>query len=65
MNSWNLTTLHLKPRLPEILPTHDEARAIALDLDAGEALTEHVVHERAWLLVVDGESRSRRLLGSA
>ncbi|HSS32669.1 MAG TPA: hypothetical protein VLL27_05265 [Solirubrobacterales bacterium] len=55
MNSWKLRSLDLKPRLPEILSTHDAARVIVLDLDAGEGLAEHVVHERAWLLVIDGE----------
>lgn len=54
MNSWKLTTLDLKPRLPEILSSSDSARAIALDLAAGESLADHEVHERAWLLVIDG-----------
>ncbi|HMH47733.1 MAG TPA: hypothetical protein VK538_08460, partial [Solirubrobacteraceae bacterium] len=43
-----------KPRLPEILSSSDAARAITLDLAAGETLSDHEVHERAWLLVVDG-----------
>lgn len=55
MDSWDLKTLDLKPRLPEILSSSDAARAIALDLEAGEALAEHEVHERAWLVVLDGE----------
>jgi quercetin dioxygenase-like cupin family protein len=55
MKSWNLTTLDLKPRLPEILSSTSEARAIVLDLQAGESLPEHEVHERAWVLVVAGE----------
>ena len=54
MHHWDLKSLDLKPRLPEILSSSDEARAIALDLAAGEALSEHEVHERAWLLVIDG-----------
>jgi hypothetical protein len=37
MKSWNLRALDLKPRLPEILSSTSEARAIALDLRAGEA----------------------------
>jgi quercetin dioxygenase-like cupin family protein len=41
--------------LPEILSSSEAARAIALDLAAGETLAEHEVHERAWLLVVAGE----------
>jgi redox-sensitive bicupin YhaK (pirin superfamily) len=55
MKSWDLTTLDLKPRLPEILSSSSEARAVALDLRAGESLPEHEVHERAWVLVVAGE----------
>ena len=55
MNSWDLKALELKPRLPEILSSSDAARAIALDLGAGESLSEHEVHERAWLIVLDGE----------
>jgi quercetin dioxygenase-like cupin family protein len=55
LNSWDLNTLDLKPRLPEILSSSDEARAIVLDLAAGESLSDHQVHERAWLMVVAGE----------
>lgn len=54
MNSWDLKAFDLKPRLPEILSSSDAARAIALDLAAGESLAEHEVHERAWILVLDG-----------
>lgn len=55
MQSWNLKELDLKPRLPEILSSSDSARAILLDLAANERLSDHEVHERAWLLVVDGQ----------
>jgi quercetin dioxygenase-like cupin family protein len=55
VDSWDLKTLDLKPRLPEILSSSDAARAIALDLAAGESLSEHEVHERAWLVVIEGE----------
>ena len=55
VKSWHLKALDLKPRLPEILSSSDAARAIALDLAAGESLSEHEVHERAWLIVLDGE----------
>jgi quercetin dioxygenase-like cupin family protein len=54
LNSWELNALDLQPRLPEILSSSDAARAIVLDLAAGEALSDHEVHERAWLLVIDG-----------
>ena len=39
MNSWELKTLDLKVRLPEILSSSEEARAIVLDLAAGESLS--------------------------
>ncbi len=55
MHSWNLNELELKPRLPEILASSDAARAIVLELAAGEALADHEVHERAWLVVLAGE----------
>lgn len=55
MNSWDLRSLALRPRLPEILSSTKEARAIVLDLASGESLSEHEVHERAWLLVLGGE----------
>jgi hypothetical protein len=46
VKSWNLKALDLKPRLPEILSSTSEARAIALDPRAGESLPDHEVHER-------------------
>jgi len=55
VNSWDLKALDLKPRLPEILSSSDVARAIVLDLAAGESLSDHQVHERAWLVILDGE----------
>jgi quercetin dioxygenase-like cupin family protein len=54
VDSWDLKTLDLKPRLPEILSSGESARAIALELAAGEGLADHEVHERAWLIVLDG-----------
>lgn len=54
MKTWELNGLDLKPRLPEILSSSDEARLIALDLAAGEDLAEHEVHERAWVIVLSG-----------
>jgi quercetin dioxygenase-like cupin family protein len=55
MDSWDLGGLDLEPRSPEILSSSDAARAIVLDLAAGESLSDHEVHERAWLLVISGE----------
>src|SRR2546428_11586007 len=55
MRSWEVDKLDLKPRLPEILSSTEEARAVALDLAAGESLREHEVHERGWLVVLSGQ----------
>ena len=55
MRSWEVDKLDLKPRLPEILSSNDEGRALALDLAAGESLRDHEVHERAWIVVIEGE----------
>lgn len=55
MNSWDLKAVEVEPHEPQILSTADDARAIALQLPAGEQLQEHEVHERARLIVVDGE----------
>jgi quercetin dioxygenase-like cupin family protein len=63
VNSWDLKALDLKPRLPEILSSSEAARAIALDLAAGESLAEHEVHERAWLIVVGGEVEVTNVAG--
>ena len=55
MRSWQVGELALKPRLPEIISSSDESRALALDLAEGEALADHEVHERLWIVVVAGE----------
>jgi quercetin dioxygenase-like cupin family protein len=63
VNNWELKALDLEPRLPEILSSSDAARAIALDLAAGESLSDHEVHERTWLVVLDGEVEVRTSAG--
>ena len=55
MKTWDLGEIDLKPRLPEILSSSEDARVIVLDLAAGESLDEHEVHERAFLIVLSGE----------
>ncbi|MSW49359.1 MAG: hypothetical protein F2817_00535 [Actinobacteria bacterium] len=37
------------------MSTTDETRAIVLGLAAGQALAEHEVHERAWIVVITGD----------
>jgi redox-sensitive bicupin YhaK (pirin superfamily) len=53
---WDLKALDVQPRQPRILDSkRGESRTIALRLRAGEGLAEHQVHERAQVVVVDGE----------
>jgi quercetin dioxygenase-like cupin family protein len=53
--SWALRSVELRPHSPEILSTSDEARAVVLEIPAGESLQGHQVHERAWVTVIGGE----------
>src|SRR5215213_5489473 len=55
MRNWDLRTVEAQPHQPQILASAEDARTIVLHLPAGEELQEHEVHERARLLVVDGE----------
>jgi quercetin dioxygenase-like cupin family protein len=53
---WDLRAHPVEPRRPAILDSaRGESRSIVLHLPAGEALQDHEVHERAHLVVVDGE----------
>ena len=55
MESWDLKTVEVEAHQPRILASGEDARTILLLLPAGEELQEHEVHERARVLVVDGE----------
>jgi quercetin dioxygenase-like cupin family protein len=55
MRSWDLKTIEAEPHQPTILASAEDARTILLHLPAGEELQEHEVHERARVVVVDGE----------
>jgi quercetin dioxygenase-like cupin family protein len=55
MNSWDVSSLDLKPHAPQILSSTNDARLIALVIPAGESLDDHQVHERAWVSVLLGE----------
>jgi quercetin dioxygenase-like cupin family protein len=55
MQQWDLRSLGVEPHRPVVLDSHSEGRSIAIALPAGERLQEHRVHERAWLVVIDGE----------
>ena len=55
MQSWDLKTVGAEPHEPQILASAEDARTIVLYLPAGEELQEHEVHERARIVVVDGD----------
>ena len=56
MEHWELTTLEVAPHKPKILhSTRGEARSIVLHLPAGEELQDHQVHERAHVVVIEGD----------
>jgi quercetin dioxygenase-like cupin family protein len=55
METWDILGLEVEPHQPQVLRSDGESRAIAIHLPAGEELQEHQVHERAYLLVADGE----------
>jgi quercetin dioxygenase-like cupin family protein len=56
MDTWDIRSLDVQPHKPQVLRSDDgAARAIAIQLPAGEQLQEHEVHEHAYLVVVDGE----------
>jgi quercetin dioxygenase-like cupin family protein len=55
VQTWDVTGLEVEPHLPQVLRSDEEGRAIAINLPAGEELQEHQVHERAWIVVVQGE----------
>ena len=56
MEHWDITSLSIEPHQPQVLRTDEETRVITLALPAGEELQEHQVHERAYVVVVDGEA---------
>src|SRR3954463_13640818 len=55
MESWDLKTVAVEPHQPRILASAEDARTILLHLPEGEELQEHEGHERARVLVVDGD----------
>jgi len=55
MDSWDIRALELEPHRPQVLRSDDETRVIAINLPGGEELQDHQVHERAYVVVVDGQ----------
>jgi redox-sensitive bicupin YhaK (pirin superfamily) len=55
VQTWDVRSLDVEPHFPEVLHSDDEGRTIVINLPAGEQLQTHQVHERSWVVVVDGE----------
>lgn len=55
MQSWDLRIVDVTPHVPHIISSTEAARVIVLDLPAGECMQEHQVHERTWVVVIEGE----------
>ena len=55
MQSWDLKAVEAEPHQPQILASAEDARTIVLHLPTGEEMQEHEVHERARVVVIDGE----------
>lgn len=55
MESWDLKSVEVEPHQPRILASAQDARTIVINLPDGEELQEHELHERARVVVVDGE----------
>ena len=65
MNRWTIPNLDLRPHSPEILASTDDARAIALMIPANESFDDHQVHERAWVIVLEGEVEFKTSAGDS
>jgi quercetin dioxygenase-like cupin family protein len=57
MDSWDIRALSVEPHQPKVLRTDGEARLVVVHLPAGEALDDHQVHERAYVVIVEGEAQ--------
>lgn len=55
MESWDLRSVDVDAHQPRILSSAEDARTILLNLPSGEELQEHEVHERARVIVIDGD----------
>jgi quercetin dioxygenase-like cupin family protein len=55
METWHVLELPLEAHHPQVLRSDAETRMVAILLPAGEQLQAHQVHERSYLIVVDGE----------
>ncbi|HUA69758.1 MAG TPA: hypothetical protein VMA96_01700 [Solirubrobacteraceae bacterium] len=64
METWHVTDLVIEAHHPQVLRSDAESRAIAIQLPAGEQLQSHQVHERTYMIVVEGEVEISQADGS-
>ena len=59
LHSWNLNDIETPggSRSPVVVHSEDEARAVLIGLEPGQALGDHQVHESAWVVVIEGRVR--------
>jgi quercetin dioxygenase-like cupin family protein len=55
VQTWDTRSIDVEPHQPKVLHSGEEGRTIVINLPAGEELQDHQVHERAWIIVVDGQ----------
>lgn len=65
MRSWDLRSVEVEPHEPQIVSSDGDSRLVVLHLPAGEELQEHEVHERARIVVIDGEVEVARSGGES
>jgi len=59
VQGWNLRELDTPggSRSPVVVHSREESRAVLIALDPGQELGDHQVHERSYVVVVDGKVR--------
>jgi len=55
LDSWDIRSLDVAAHKPTVLRSGDDARVVAINIPAGDALDDHQVHEHAYVVVIDGE----------
>jgi quercetin dioxygenase-like cupin family protein len=55
VETWHILDLPLEAHHPQVLRSDAETRVVAILLPAGEQMQSHQVHERSYLVVVDGQ----------
>jgi quercetin dioxygenase-like cupin family protein len=56
VQTWNLSDIETPggSRSPVVVQSENEARAVLIGLDPGQSLGDHQVHERSWVIVLEG-----------